>query len=243
MGYQAHRRKAFQQKDPYWDNVIFLHNFQGPNGSTTVTDQSKYGHTLSWGGTARIASETSIPGVTSSLNLQGGNNYVSVTNNSLFNLGTGDFTFETWVYLTSYLSSNNGYFSGQLWNKDSGSSRDYIWCLTGTANSYTGFTFVKLLATAVTINTTLALNTPYYLSVARLSGVAYAHVNGVLINTGGTTFTDFLSGSSSPQIGRTDYGSPYFYNIPGNLAMFRVTSAARYGNSNYPVPTAPFPIG
>jgi len=75
-------------------------HFNGTNGSTTMTDNSKNNLTATATNGAAISTAQSKFGG-SSLLLDGTNDYVTVTNSTDFDFGSGDFTIEYWEYRTS----------------------------------------------------------------------------------------------------------------------------------------------
>ena len=98
MNYQMHRRKAFQRKDPYWDNVVLYLPLTGANGSTVFTDVSKYVYTVSRYGNTVISTAQAPPlvGISSSGYFDGNGDFLFSNPDS--NFGTGDYTLEMFSY-------------------------------------------------------------------------------------------------------------------------------------------------
>lgn len=82
--------------DPYWEHVVALLHFDGPDGSTTFTDETG----KSWvpGGNAQIDTAQSKFGGASGL-FDGTGDYISTGTSADFDFGSGDFTVEFFVRL------------------------------------------------------------------------------------------------------------------------------------------------
>lgn len=74
--------------------------FNGGDGSTTITDSSPYSRACSRFGNA-VQSDTQVRSGVSSLFLDGSGDYIRVTNGLDFFTITNDFTIEAWIYRTS----------------------------------------------------------------------------------------------------------------------------------------------
>ena len=86
--------------DVYYPQTSLLMHFNGTNGSTTMTDNSKNNFTATaTNGAALSTAQSKFGGA--SLFLDGTNDYVSIPNNAEFNFASGTFTIEFWVELVS----------------------------------------------------------------------------------------------------------------------------------------------
>lgn len=79
--------------DPDFANVSLLLKFNGTNGSTTFTDLSSYGHTVTAVGNAQVSTAQSVFDGASLL-CDGTGDYLSIADHAAFDFGTGDFTIE-----------------------------------------------------------------------------------------------------------------------------------------------------
>ena len=87
--------------DVYYPQTSLLMHFNGTNGSTTMTDNSKNNTTVtSVNGTAISTAQSKFGG--SSVLFDGTNDLLTIPNNSLFDLSSGDFTIEFW-FITNTL--------------------------------------------------------------------------------------------------------------------------------------------
>ena len=89
-----------QSADPYFSNVSLLLHMDGSNGSTTFTDNSSNGFTVTANGNAQISTAQSKWNGASGY-FDGAGDFLTVPVNSAFELGTGDFDVELWARFDS----------------------------------------------------------------------------------------------------------------------------------------------
>ena len=165
--------------DPYWTSVSLLENFEYPltpfiddsnnnfpitiTGTPNPTSKLPSGNT---GGSGFFVGNTSTP------------TYLTMPANSAWSLGTGNFTFECWVYITNFSDGSNfgGYMPIVTWGD--GSYKVFRVRPTGI-NFESSSLFVSYNATwpgAVTI----VINTWYNVALVRSSTTSVtAYLNGV----------------------------------------------------------------
>jgi hypothetical protein len=142
--------------------------------------------------------------------------------------GTGDFTIEMWVYLTSTSGTN------------------YLVDFRGT-NAPTGSSFgifqnssgLQTYSTNLNVNYGMpSANTWYNVVWSRTSGVSYFFVNGTLINTGGTAdTTSYTAGTNGPSFGGNVYYSSF--GLQGYMSNLRVLKGTGLYTSNFTPSTKP----
>ena len=210
--------------DVYYPQTSLLMHFNGTNGSTTMTDNSKNNFTATaTNGAALSTAQSKFGGA--SLFLDGTNDYVSIPNNAEFNFASGTFTVELWVYfssvsdqrtlVTNYQNNTNGWaiqlYNNKLFSSFSGDGID----IQGT--------------------TTILANTWYHVAVSGTPGSYKLFLNGTQEGstyTGGTTLTS----TSALTIGQI-VSSAYFN---GYIDELRITNGiARYTGAFTP-PTTQF---
>lgn len=219
-----HGLSKYRRTDPFFTDVVSLMHFDGPNGSTTFTDQIAAN---TWGttGTDHI-STTQFKFGGSSLSPNKGVND-SATLAIAGAIGSGDFTFECWIYPTqstaeaNIFSCNTGPIVG-LYQHSGGSTLGYYESNSG------GY---KLSSTA-----SMTVNAWNFVALTKSSGVVRIFVNG---STDGSTYMSSQALSSTMRI---TIGSQFnsAETFIGFIDEWRVTKIARY-TSNFSVPTAPFP--
>ena len=154
----------------------------------------------------------------------GTGDYLSLKDNNLFVLGTGDFTIECWLYLNSVSPTYQGIFEGRPSN---GAYPTFV--MAGAALCwYTN--------TAFQINAgNLSINTWYHVAVTRSSGSTKIFVNGT---QGGSTYSD-----STNYISRTDplIGGLFDgYYLNGYIDDLRITKGVARYTANFTPPAEPF---
>jgi len=150
----------------------------------------------------------STANVGGSLYLDGSGDYLNMPSSSLL-LGSNDFSFEAWVYITSAWSTAAGVFYGQGDGSSvSGSSYGFVLSASATSDVYVG-------------------SSSYSITSPNPSLSAWAHV--AYVRTGGT-FSSYLNGT---RIGtRADLGSSSINN--GSTAN-KPTIGGVNGGSTYPL--------
>lgn len=220
----------YPQKDPHWANVSALIPMNGTNGSTTFTDLT--GKTWTAGGNAQISTAQSVYGGSSGL-FDGAGDYITTAANAAFGFGNGDYTVEGWIRqatnsINYCLFDNRSGVAQGIAIYVSQSAANYNFRLSVANNTGT----IAGLSTAQFAN-----NTWQHFSVQRASGNLYGHISGSIVWS--TTDSRTLGASVAPYIG-TNYGAAQGFN--GNVNWMRITKGvARYGASNYSVPSLPLP--
>ena len=197
--------------DVYYPQTSLLMHFNGTNGSTTMTDNSKNNTTVTSNNGAAISTAQSKFGGTSGL-FDGTNDYLSIVNNSALNLSGGSYTIEFWIRPTGNYANYNTIIAKRA---ASTAWEVYLRITTGVLSFYNG--------------------TNYESSVTPTANV-WSHVAAVY---NGTTINLYLNGVSvlSTAMGNTDYDAPiYIGSFPagneyfiGYIDELRVTKGiARY---------------
>ena len=234
--------------DPDFDSVSLLLHGDGTNGSTTFIDSSNNSHTVTANGDAEISTTQSKFGG-ASMYFDGSGDYLSIPDSDQFEIGSGDFTFEAWIYLTGYSAAYQGqYYVAEIICKDSGSTgRGFTFYVLGTSTSWTNLRVglfssnTNLLVTSAT--TSFNLNTWYHVAGVRNGTSLRLYKNGVDVG-GGTNATTVQNTTTAVTVGSEN---PYFiatgnaYYFPGYIDDLRVTKGVARYTSNFTPPTAPLP--
>jgi len=214
--------------DPNYSSVSLLLNGNGTNGSTTFTDSSSYGHTVTANGNAQISTTQSKFGG-ASMYFDGSGDYLTLPNDqTAFDFGTSDFTIESWIYWPGGVGNifsqrhafdNNN--TGMTWRTESGILRFFY------GNGLGGF---------ATPSGSLSTNTWNHIALTR----------------NGNTFTMWINGQSQatntitasmiyypPVIGRVQGVNAEYFT--GYLDDFRITKGVARYTSNFTPPTAQLP--
>jgi hypothetical protein len=162
-------------------------------------------------------------------------------NSPIYDFGTGDFTIEGWVYVTSTSASRQtfigrGVNSGASFHIALETTGNWIYYLSSNNSTWN-------IASAVNIGTN-SLNTWQHIALVRNGTTFTPYLNGVA----GTTTTSssaiyWNSGTSNVNqitVGGTEASTQL---LNGYIDDLRITRGyARYSGSTYTVPTAAFPI-
>jgi hypothetical protein len=156
--------------------------------------------------------------------------YLATPANSAFDLGTGDFTLECWVYATS-TPSDVGIYEG----RSDGNA--------GTVNGFTLTAFsgsvIRIYSNAILVSSssTSYVNTWCHVAVTRVSGTFYLYINGV---SQGSSATARTLSNNDAIIGGGRYGttSAVTTSFPGYISNFRIVKGTAVYTSNFTPPTS-----
>jgi len=165
--------------------------------------------------------------------IHGGGTFFAVANvdmltiptNVAFDFGTGDFTFEFWMWLPATGASGEGAF---LSGSASGSS-DFVWYQSTLRFGRNGIAWDT---TSSAFNPTL--QQWYHIAFVKTSGTAKIFVNGVSVASAANGNT-YSSQGGTIQLGRSQDGSRGFAGIMSNI---RVVKGTAVYTANFIPPTS-----
>ena len=210
-------------EEPYADNVSLLLNGNGIDGSTTFTDSSSYGHTVTANGDAGISTTQSKFGG-ASMYFDGSGDYLATGPDSSLSLDSGDFTVEAFIYATSLPSGISPIVSSRAVPSVS----DLYWAFSVRSTGQLEFQsrnttqyFARSATSAITTNTW------YHVAAARQNNIITVYVNGVAgpttVDDGGINLSESYAG-----VGVFNY-TGYVAYFPGYIDDLRITKGvARY---------------
>jgi hypothetical protein len=210
----------FRFFNPFSKVQLLLH-MDGANASTTFTDNSSVPKTITVNGSSQISTAQSKFGGASGLFST--NDKLTVSGAGLA-LGTGDYTIETWVYLTSLPNTQVGIIGADDW-----------WIGISGGNAF--FTTVKTGLFSIVNGSAASTNTWYHLAVTRASGTTKLFVNGVSVGSPG-------SNDTANQAATTVYVGAYTPSDPGMVGYLddvRITVGYAFYTTNFTPPTQAFP--
>jgi len=223
--------------DPNFADVSLLLHMDGSNGSTTFTDSSSNGLTVTANGNAQISTTQSKFGGSSAY-FDGNGDYLTASHASNFNFGSGDFTAEVWFNVPAGAPSGTEPFlvtaAGQ---GTTGTDFQGIWFGLYQGNYYF---IASTNGTSWNVNITGSGTPPTdtwtHFCVVRSGNTFTLYANGVSIGT--TTSSGTLTNSNNLIAigGRTRNNQ---YSI-GYLDDVRVTKGVARYTSNFTAPTAAF---
>ena len=197
-----------------------LLNFDGTDGSTTFTDSSNSGHTVTANSGARL-STTQIKYGTATGFFDGTNDYLSIPSSADFGMGTGAFTVEFWVYFNA-LSTQ--------------------WILAADDNTHFDVSYdhpntqleVDLEGQNFVFDWSPAVTTWYHVAVTRTGTSLKAFVNGTQIGSTGSSNQNVAT--TGIRIGRKGSSGTDYFN--GYLDDFRITKGSARYTANFTAPTS-----
>jgi hypothetical protein len=154
----------------------------------------------------------------------GSGDYLSVASNAAFDLGTGAFTWESWVYVTS--SSNTAFIHGI--------SAGFI------VNFASSKPVVRLFGVAdiLTASDTLALNSWNHIAIARSGTTLSMWINGSR-SAGGTVTDSSNFGQTGFNIGAINDGTAAYTGYMSSQRLVKGTAVYDPTQTTITVPTAP----
>lgn len=225
--------------DPYWSNVSLLMNNTTTNNQTnnTFLDESTNNFTVTRAGSVTQGSVTPFTVATNtsySATTNGGsgtfssNNYLSVADNEGLELGSGDFTIEAWVFVTSFVSNSAIISKG-------GSASPYL-IFIGASNEISFYSSGNgstwNIVQDLRFATNPATNTWHHIAVTRSGNTFRTFFNGVLANSvtaSGTTFNN----AQPVLIGR------YVADFNGRISSLRIVKGTAVYTGNFTPSTTP----
>lgn len=223
--------------DPSFANVVLLLHFDGANGSTTVPDSSLSAHTVTCNGALLSTAQQKFGTASLLIGSTFGNvdhAYVAAGLTD-FRFGSGRFTVETWVRLTSFNGAAQHIACAGGWTTTGNLGWKFGWSSGNLLFTYS----VDGSATfSVSAAVTPSLNTWHHIAVDRdASNATRVYFNGAVIASA-TVASSFFNSTDNFYIGNDGVSGR---NIPGYMDDLRVTKGvARYGGA-FSVPTAAFP--
>ena len=220
--------------DDEFDNVSFLSHFDGANNGTNIAydDSSDSNHTITTVGTppqGTFAPFARVDGEWSNY-FNGSSDYLTLASSADFGMGTGNFTWEAWVYQTyrhgslwSQLFSTDNYSTGNnisIWLTNSGTVAIYY---VGGSSSFT-------------TTSSFPINTWAHIAVVRKgtgTNEFSIYIDGVAGITG-TMTTDFPD--DGIYIARHPTTDAYYYS--GYISNFRIVKGTAVYTGNFTPPTS-----
>ena len=156
---------------------------------------------------------------------------ITVPAGSDFAYGTGDFTFEAYVWMSSFASDTRLIYSQTV------SGNNYI--LFGITTSGQVTTLLGH-SNQVTSTATIALNSWNHVAVSRSSGTVKVFVNGVA-SSGSSITTDLNDTTRIPTIGKYTHSTQLAWK--GYISNFRITKGEALYTADFTPPTTELTAG
>jgi hypothetical protein len=222
--------------DQYYNSCSLLMHFNGTNGSTTMTDNSKNNFTVtSVNGAAISTAQSKFGGA--SVYFDGTNDYLSVPDNESLEPGTNNLTWEMWIKTTS------GVQYATLYSRMPDSFTSGMWSLMINAASSTAGDIALYVAdysnvTPLLLTTAVSIRDDvwHHIAIVRNGSAWVCYVDGTSRATG--TFSGGISNlSSGARIGADQFYGRYFI---GYIDELRITKGVARYTSNFTPPNSQF---
>jgi hypothetical protein len=210
--------------DPYYNYTSLLLHMDGTNASTNFVDSGPNALTVT-ATSATISTTLSKYGGSSAF-FNGSTGFLSLTGNSSFQFGTGDFTIEMWVYISANANSQQTFLD----TRGAATATPFTFGLYQSKLAFYDGTMRQSSATVTT-------GQWYHFAACRSGGTLRLFIDGISYYSASNT-TNFTTGANSIYIGRGFDAAAYYTN--GLIDDFRVTKYARYTSSFTP-PAAALP--
>jgi len=161
--------------------------------------------------------------------------YFSISNNSAFDFGTGDCTFESWVYITS-LSTWQQIVFAQTFAGNGANGYQFFINTSGylVMESQSSSTDQAITAT----NNAVPLNTWTHVAFTRASGTNKLFVNGNVCTTSGTLSQAISTGGYDIYVGVYHYGATIYY-YSGYISNLRLVKGTAVYTTTFTPSTTP----
>lgn len=219
--------------DPDFANVSLLLHLDGTNGSTTFTDTSSSPKTLTAVGSAQISTAEAQFGQSLLLNTDNSYaNYLTTPDNAGFQMSTGNFTLEAWIYLISKPRNTAGILcSGSASFGDNGgyfvvdSSNRIQFGLPGFA----------------VFGGTISTGQWYHVAGTRSGTTTRIFIDGTLTSTGTSDSNNYNFSKDNLLIGRNGWDGSGSQAFHGYIDEVRITKGVARYTATFTPPTAAFP--
>lgn len=212
--------------DPYWSSVSLLTNFEN---NLSFQDGSTNNIALARNGVVNPSLATPFSGgVGGSEYFNGSTGYVSGTTSTAAEFGTGDFTVEAFLYLTSATTY-------ALLFGSSGLNTYFGIAVYGVAPLYRLTAYDGTTILEQTAGTSFTLNAWNHVAWVRSGTTFTAYLNGASVYS--TTNSKNITGTTGFQVGHSPNYVPYYW--AGNISNFRIVKGTAVYTANFTPPTAP----
>lgn len=230
--------------DPYWDSVTLMLHGDGANDSTAVVDSSASAHVVTCLADSKIKTANPKFG-TGSIYFDGVDDQLTIPAASDFDFGTGDFTVESFCYLSRDADQNsgNGQREAAIFSVGSAGAPDrfLIQILGDGSTSGTGLLLWNGSG-GVGVTGAIGKNGWHHIAVCRASDVVRFFVDGSQMGGDQASTLSYGSATEPVRVGAR-HGTSFPSFFPGYMDEVRVTKGVGRYTANFTAPTRAFPAG
>jgi hypothetical protein len=213
--------------------LLTLQSRQPPNNHT-FQDSSSNNFLITRNGNATQGSFSPFSQAGWSVYFDGNGDYLTISDSSAFDFGTGDVTWEAWIYLTSLINDSMSIFSTL---NNGVTSNGYLFYISPNGS---GLNLLRQTTadggnnTSVSISYTFLTNTWYHVAYSRSSGTNRMFVNGVSITLSGNSFTSgYPLNSDFTMLIGGNANTSYRYWFPGYISNLRLVKGTAVYTSDF----------
>jgi hypothetical protein len=217
--------------DPYFENNTMLLPGTGTNGAqnNTFLDSSANAFTITRNGNTAQGTFSPFSQTGWSNHFDGSADFLYAPSSSAFQLGTGDFTLECFIFFTG---TNTTYFFSNATNSGVG---DTEWAISIQAGA--DFTFGSYFTTYLTAPTAVVRNKWQHVVVVRSGTTLSMFVDGVRVAT--ATNSNNFSSTFGARLGAYGTGISFYTGFISNARVVKGTAVYNPAASTITVPTSP----
>jgi hypothetical protein len=209
-------------------NTVLLLHCDGADASTTFTDSSASAHTVTANGNAQIDTAQFKFGTASAL-LDGAGDYLSLDGSTDFAFGTGAFTIDMWIRLTS--TTFEFLYDGRPASTQG--LRPGIFVSSGKLGYYTNG------AERITGGTTVTTNAWHHVAVARSGTSTKMFLDGTQEGSTYTDSHDYVVDANRPYFGISGFDSSTA-PFSGHMDEARVSKGIARWTEDFTPETGPY---
>ena len=226
-------RNTLSPVDPFLNDIVLYLKGDGANNGTVFTDSSQYNHAISRFGVGNNIVTSNTQSKYGGSSLYSPTNAVEsgleIPNNSVFNIGTKDYTIEFWYYKTSDNFQNN---LTEIFTLDGLDFPLTVYDGVALGSKPALYTSADSIAWTVNVsvaNTVISLNQWNHVCFCRKAGFLRGFLNGNLFQSV-ADISSVGSGTANPSL-MSSRLSGFYGAMLGYIDNFRFTMAGRYGAS------------
>lgn len=227
--------------DPFFSNVALLLPMNG-TGNTFV-DVSPAPKTITAVGNVTQSAAQSKWGGKSAF-FDGNGSRLTMPDAAVFYFGSGDYTVEAWLYITTLNTQGGGNFFSQSAQISNNNNRQHAFAVNSTG-LVVYWTTNGVSDNSSTFATALPTNQWIHVAFARQGGMLRAYLNGTQVGDALSHDVTYFNSSANVCVG--SFGSYAddgyaFLDYIGYIDDLRITqNLARYTGATFSVPIAAFP--
>jgi hypothetical protein len=160
----------------------------------------------------------------------GGSSSLTTPSSTVFGLSTGDFTVETWIYVTGVNGSGAGWVFDFRASGAANQTKPMVFISTSLAIGMS----VGTTTTITSANSAITLNTWYHVALVRSSGVSKLYLGGTQTGSSYTDANDYGSASQDMIIGQVGDSRGYSFTFfQGRMSNLRVVKGSAVYTANF----------